>query len=117
MTVAVYLSLLALGLLILGGRVPYPILVVVGHLATVLIVYPWYRIAVFRITRGSWMAGYLRFYTVGLGFLAASAAGVPALVEFAGLPVLVAQSSVMAIGALSGYAINRSWTFRDRGRV
>ncbi|MFB9879064.1 GtrA family protein [Planobispora siamensis] len=117
MTVASYFSLLTLGLLIFEGGVPYLFLVVVSHLCTVVIVYPWYRVVVFRVTEGSWIAGYLRFYVVCLGFLATSLAGLPILVELAGLPVLVAQFLIMGAGALLGYAVNRSWTFRERAKV
>ncbi|MBG0827858.1 GtrA family protein [Planomonospora sp. ID67723] len=117
MTVAFYLSFLALGLMVLGNRVPYLFLVVASHLATVVIVYPWYRIAVFRAAGGSWIAGYLRFYAVGLGFLAMSLVGLPVLVELVGMQVLAAQFAVMAVSALGGYAVNKSWTFRDRRKV
>jgi putative flippase GtrA len=113
-TVALYSALLALGLLILEERVPYLFLVVVSHLMAVLIVYPWYRLVVFRVSAGSWITGYLRFYVVGLSFLATSFAGLPLLVELAGVPVLVAQLFVIPVSAVLGYAINRSWAFRSR---
>ncbi|MFC4057832.1 GtrA family protein [Planomonospora corallina] len=116
-TVAVYSGLLALGLLILEGRVPYLFLVAVSHLLAVIIVYPWYRLVVFRTSRDPWIRGCLRFYAVGLSFLLASLAGLPLLVELAGLPVLLAQLLVLPASTALSYAINRSWAFRDRTRA
>jgi putative flippase GtrA len=116
-TVASYCGLLALGLRIFEDRVPYLFVVMVSHFITAVIVYPWYRVVVFRVTEGSWIAGYLKFYGVGLGFLGTSLVGLPLLVELGGLPVLVAQFLLMAASALLGYTVNRSWTFRGRGQV
>ncbi|GAA3151641.1 hypothetical protein GCM10010466_48400 [Planomonospora alba] len=117
MTVAVYSGLLALGLLILEGRVPYLFLVAVSHLLAVVIVYPWYRLVVFRVSRDPWITGCLRFYAVGLSFLAASLAGLPLLVELAGIPILLAQLLVLPASTVLSYAINRSWAFRGRARA
>ncbi|WP_326641759.1 GtrA family protein [Streptosporangium sp. NBC_01755] len=117
MTAVVYCALLGLGLLAAEDRVPYLFLVVVSHLTTVVIVYPWYRLVVFRGSGDSWIGGYLRFYAVGLSFLAVSVIGVPLLVELAGIPVMVAQGVVIATSPPLSYAINRAWVFRNRGRV
>ncbi|MEU8381267.1 GtrA family protein [Streptosporangium sp. NPDC048865] len=117
MTAVVYYALLGLGLLVVEDGVPYLFLVVVSHVVTVVIVYPWYRLVVFRDSGYSWPAGYLRFYMVGLSFLAASVVGVPLLVELAGIPVMVAQGVVIATSPPLSYAINRAWVFRDRGKV
>ncbi|WP_329083736.1 MULTISPECIES: GtrA family protein [unclassified Streptosporangium] len=117
MTALVYYALLGLGLLVVEDGVPYLFLVVVSHLVTVVIVYPWYRLVVFRGSGHSWFAGYLRFYAVGLSFLAASVIGVPLLVELAGIPIMVAQGMVILTSPPLSYAINRAWVFRDRGKV
>ncbi|MFJ2029978.1 GtrA family protein [Streptosporangium sp. NPDC087985] len=117
MTAAVYYVLLGLGLLAAKDDVPYLSLLVVSHLITSIIVYPWYRLVVFRVSRESWIAGYLRFYVVGLSFLAASVIGVPILVEFAGIPIMVAQGLIIIASPPLGYAIHRTWTFPDRGKV
>ncbi|WP_449063266.1 GtrA family protein [Planomonospora algeriensis] len=111
-TVVVYSGLLALGLLILEERFHYLVLVAVSHLMTILIVYPWYRLVVFRVSSGSWISGCLRFYAVGLSALAASFVGLPVLVELVGLPVLVAQLLIVPASTVLGYVINRSWAFR-----
>ncbi|WP_433500634.1 GtrA family protein [Sphaerimonospora sp. CA-214678] len=113
MTAGVYYALLCLELLVAGGAVPYLFLVVVGHLITVVIVYPVYRLVVFR-SGGGWITGYLRFYVVGLSFLGASVIGLPVLVELAGIPLLIAQALIILLSPPLSYAINRSWTFRDR---
>ncbi|GAA2882506.1 hypothetical protein GCM10010517_45670 [Streptosporangium fragile] len=114
MTAVVYYCLLGLGLAVTGNSVPYLFPVVVCHLITVVIVYPWYRLVVFRVSGESWVTGYLRFYVVGLSFLGASLAGLPLLVEFAGIPVMVAQGLIILASPPLSYAINRAWTFRDR---
>ncbi len=113
MTAMVYYALLGLGLLVVEDDVPYLFLAVAGHLVTVVIVYPWYRLVVFRGSGHSWPAGYLRFYAVGLSFLAASVIGVPLLVEHAGISIMVAQGVVIVMSPPLSYAINRAWVFRE----
>src|SRR3954447_16326767 len=71
MTAVVYCTILGLGLLAVKDVIPYVFLLVVCHFTASVIVYPWYRVVVFRVSEGSWLMGYLRFYMVGLGFLAA----------------------------------------------
>ncbi|WP_433361635.1 GtrA family protein [Streptosporangium sp. CA-115845] len=116
-TAMVYCGLLGLGLMVAEDRIPYLFLVVVSHLTTVVIVYPGYRLVVFRGSGDPWLTGYLRFYLVGLSFLAASVIGVPFLVEFAGIPIMVAQGVVIVTSPPLSYAINRAWVFSDRGKV
>ncbi|GAA4560004.1 GtrA family protein [Planotetraspora kaengkrachanensis] len=117
MTAAVYYALLGLGLLATKGVVPYLFLVVTSHLVTVIIVYPWYRLVVFRVSGQSWVAGYVRFYVVGLSFLAASLLGLPILVEYVGVPIMLAQGLIIVMSPPLSYAIHRSWTFRNRTNV
>jgi putative flippase GtrA len=117
MTAAVYYALLGLGLLFANGGIPYLFLVVVGHAITVVIVYPWYRLVVFRVSGESWLIGYLRFYAVGVSFLAASLAGLPIMVELLGIPIMAAQALIIAMSPPLSYAIHRTWTFRNRGNV
>ncbi|WP_433258993.1 GtrA family protein [Streptosporangium sp. CA-135522] len=112
MTAAVHCTLLGLGLLAAGASVPYLFLVVVSHCATVVIVYPWYRLVVFRVSGDSWLRGYVRFYAVGLSFLGASVAGIPFLVEFAGIPIMAAQGVVIFLSPPLSYVVHRAWTFR-----
>ncbi|GII27286.1 GtrA family protein [Planotetraspora mira] len=117
MTAAVYYALLGLGLLAAKGTVPYLVLVVMSHLITVVIVYPWYRLVVFRVSGQSWLAGYLRFYVVGLSFLGASILGLPVLVEYAGFPIMLAQALIIVMSPPLSYVIHRTWTFRNRENV
>lgn len=117
MTAALYYALLGLGLLTTKGGVAYLFLVVVSHFITVVIVYPWYRLVVFRVSGEPWLAGYLRFYLVGAAFLGASLIGLPILVEFCGIPIMVAQAMIIVMSPPLSYAIHRTWTFRDRGNV
>jgi hypothetical protein len=117
MTAVIYCTILELGLLAVKNAIPYVFLLVVCHFTASVIVYPWYRVVVFRVSDGSWLMGYMRFYVVGLGFLAASVVGVPIMVEFAGLPIILAQSLVIVLSPPLGYVAHRTWTFRDRGKV
>ncbi|MER5422734.1 GtrA family protein [Streptosporangium roseum] len=117
MTAVVYYALLGLALLMAKNEVPYLFLLVVSHLVTVVIVYPWYRRVVFRASGEPWLTGYLRFYAVGVGFLAVSVVGVPILVEFVDMSIMVAQGVIIVASPPLSYAINKRWTFRDRGHV
>ncbi|RCG29391.1 GtrA family protein [Sphaerisporangium album] len=115
-TALLYYVILVAGLRVLGRGVPYLYVVVASHFLTVVMVYPWYRLVVFPGGGESWIAGYLRFYAVGIGFLAWSLAGLPVLVEWAGLPILTAQFILIVTSLPLNYAMNRLWAFRDRGR-
>lgn len=114
-TAAVYYVLLCLALLAARHDVPYPFLVVASHFVTALIVYPMYRLAIFKISDDEWLPGFVRFYAVGLGFLGASVIGLPLLVELGGIPLLVAQALIILMSPPLSYAVNRTWTFRKRG--
>jgi putative flippase GtrA len=116
-TFGVYYALFGLGLLVAGNAVPYLFLVAVSHLITAVIVYPAYRLIVFKVSGQSWLLGYLRFYAVGLSFLGASVIGLPLLVEFARIPVMMAQAVMILLSPPLSYLINRTWTFRERGNV
>ncbi|GAA0374249.1 hypothetical protein GCM10009530_25950 [Microbispora corallina] len=117
MTAGVYYALLVVGLLVTKNAVPYLFLVVAGHLLTVLIVYPLYRLVVFQAHGIGWVRGYLRFYAVGLTFLGASAVGLPILVQIAGVPLLAAQALIILLNPPLSYAVNRAWTFREPGNA
>jgi putative flippase GtrA len=116
-TAGIYYALLGLGLLAAKNAVPYLFLVVVSHFATVVIVYPVYRMVVFKVSGEGWVSGYLRFYAVGLSFLGASVIGLPLLVEFAGIPLMMAQALIILLSPPLSYAIHRTWTFRRRENV
>lgn len=114
LTAAVYYVFLAVGLLTFRDRVPYLYVVVASNFVTVVLVYPWYRLVVFRGAADSWPVGYLRFYAVGLTGLVTSLAGLPVLVELAGLPVLLAQAFLIAVSVPVNYVVYRMWAFRRR---
>ncbi|MEV8633540.1 GtrA family protein [Streptosporangium sp. NPDC051023] len=116
-TAAVYYALLYLALLVTEGRVSYLFLAFASHMITVAIVYPWFRIVVFRVSGEPWLPGYLRFYTVGLSFLVASFVGLPLLVELAGIPIMIAQLLIIAVNPPLTYVIHRKWTFRRRANI
>ncbi|MBT2231293.1 GtrA family protein [Nonomuraea sp. NEAU-A123] len=117
MTAVVYYCLLGLALLAAEDAVPYLVLVVTSHFVTVVIVYPWYRLVVFRVSGESWLRGYLRFYVVGLSFLGASLISLPILVGIIGIPIMIAQGLIIVISPPLSYLIHRTWTFRDRGTI
>ncbi|MEU7740410.1 GtrA family protein [Nonomuraea sp. NPDC049158] len=112
MTAVVYYILLGLALMVAENAAPYLVLVVVSHFVTVVIVYPGYRLLVFRISGDSWISGYFRFYLVGLGFLGTSLGGLPILVEVAGMPLMLAQGLIILASPPLSYLIHRKWTFR-----
>ncbi|MEU6414983.1 GtrA family protein [Microbispora sp. NPDC046933] len=114
MTAGVYYAVLGLLLLVVDNSVPYLFLVVGSHFLTTSIVYPVYRSVVFKVSSERWLPGYLRFYAVGLSFLGASVIGLPVLVEFAGIPLMVAQALIILLSPPLSYVINRTWAFRDR---
>ncbi|MFI7443337.1 GtrA family protein [Nonomuraea indica] len=117
MTAVVYYVLLGLALLAAEDAAPYLVLVVASHFVTVVIVYPAYRLIVFRVSGESWLTGYLRFYAVGLTFLGASLAGLPLLVEIVGMPLMLAQGLIILASPPLSYLAHRTWTFRDRANV
>jgi putative flippase GtrA len=117
MTAGVYYILLGLGLLAAKNVVPYLLVVVISHFITSVIVYPVYRLAIFKVASEGWLSGCLRFYAVGLTFLGASVVGLPFLVEFAGIPIMVAQALIILLSPPLSYVIHRTWTFRERGNI
>ncbi|WP_143737266.1 GtrA family protein [Microbispora sp. GKU 823] len=117
LTAGVYYALLGLGLLVAMDTVPYLVLVVVSHFITTLILYPVYRLVVFKVSGQGWLSGFLRFYAVGLTFLGSSVVGLPILVEIAGIPLMVAQALIILLSPPLSYAINRTWAFRARNIV
>ncbi|MEU9830624.1 GtrA family protein [Streptosporangium sp. NPDC048047] len=113
-TAAAYYALLCLALAVTDDRVPYLFLAFASHAVTVLLVYPLFRAVVFRSSGQPWLTGLARFYTVGLGFMAASAVGLPILVEIAGIPIVAAQAMIIALSPPLSYVVHRTWTFSKR---
>ena len=109
----VYYGLFSAGWLLLGGRVSYLLVAVVANLVNAVGTYPLYRRLVFRQS-GPWLAGLLRFYLICLWSLVLSLAGLPLLVELAGLHVLLAQALIIIGTPLINYQLHRFWAFRER---
>lgn len=108
-----YYTLFSGGWLLLGPRVPYLLIAVVANAVNAVLTYPLYRRLVFRRS-GPWLAGLVRFYVICLWSLFVTLAGLPLLVEFAGLHVLVAQALIIIGTPLINYQLHRFWAFRDR---
>jgi putative flippase GtrA len=116
---ALYYVVFAAGWLTLSRWIPYPVLAVLTGTFCAVVTYPVYRCLVFR-TGGPVLAGFLRFYVLCLWSLGFGVGGLWALVELAGLHVLLAQAVIMLLGPLINYQAGRFWAFRptsagDRG--
>jgi putative flippase GtrA len=109
---AVFYGVFSGGWVLLHGRVPYLVMVLVANLVTAVSTYPLYRRQVFAST-GPWLRGFLRFYVVCFGSLVFNLVSLPLLVEVAHLPVLLAQAIVIVVIPLVNYQVNRCWTFRS----
>jgi putative flippase GtrA len=110
-TSALYYLLFVGGWATLHAVLPYPVITAAAHLTTALLAYPLYRTVVFAAT-GSYVTGFLRFYTVFAGGLIASLLGLPLLVEGAGLNVLASQATIILLVPAASYLAHRWWTFR-----
>ncbi|MFG1609398.1 GtrA family protein [Actinoplanes sp. NPDC049265] len=106
-----YYAVFAAGWLALGRVVPYLVLAVVTGTLCAVVTYPVYRCLVFQ-TGGPVLAGFLRFYALCLWSLLFGIGGLWALVELAGLHVLLAQAVIMLLGPLINYQAGRLWAFR-----
>lgn len=109
----VYYSFFTVGWLAFGGVIPYLVLAVLANAATAVLTYPLYRRGVWRVA-GQGPRGFLRFYLVCLWALAFTLIGLPVLVEWVRLPVLLAQAIILVTGPLINYQMLRLWTFRHR---
>ena len=93
---AVYYAIFTAGWLLSGRQVPYLAMVMIANLGCAMLTYPLYRHGVFGAS-GGFLRGFLRFYVLCLGSLVFSFAGMPLLVEAAGVPVLVAQAVLIVV--------------------
>ncbi|MGH3385644.1 MAG: GtrA family protein [Nocardioidaceae bacterium] len=91
--------------------IPYVVMTALAHLFTALVMYPFYSRFVFR-SDVSWLRGFTRFYSVWLGGLAVSVVGMPLLVEYAHVPVVVSQAVTIVAVPVLAYLVHHSWTFR-----
>lgn len=110
-----YYVVFAGGWLASGGRFPYLLLALLTGTFCAAVTYPVYRVLVFR-SGGPVVAGFLRFYALCLWSLLFGMGGLWALVELAGLHVLLAQAVMMLLGPLINYQASRLWAFRPTSR-
>jgi putative flippase GtrA len=118
MTAIVYFGLFSGAWALLRGVIPYPLVALGAQGITVMLVYPLYRIVVFRPV-GPWIWGLLRFYIACTSSFVLSIACLVLLAEITGLPVLFAQFISLVVLSVVVYPVQRYWTFRAhlRNRV
>ncbi|HEX7537103.1 MAG TPA: GtrA family protein [Dermatophilaceae bacterium] len=102
------------GFLALFGQQRYLVALVCSHVVAVLIAFVLYRFVVFRV-RGHVLADLWRFETVYLSALAVNFLLLPLLVEFAHLPVLLAQALIVFVTALMSWMGHKHYSFRRSG--
>jgi putative flippase GtrA len=108
----VYYLIFSAGWLAFAERIPYLLMAVIANVCTAIVTYPLYRREVFQHT-GPWLPGFLRFYATCLWALVFSLVGLPLLVEFGHLHVLLAQAIIIVASPLINYQIHRFWAFRE----
>ena len=94
--------------------VPFPVYMaalVCSHIVAVLIAFVLYRFVVFRV-RGHVFSDLWRFATVYLSSLAVNLVLLPALVELAGVPVLLAQALIVLVTATISWVGHKHYSFR-----
>jgi putative flippase GtrA len=99
------------GLLALLGEQRYMVVLLCSHVIAVLIAFVLYRFVVFRV-RGHVLRDLWRFETVYLSALGVNFVLLPVLVQFAGLPVLVAQALIMLLTAVMSWVGHKHYSFR-----
>ena len=110
----VYYILFTIGWLAGGGTIPYLICALLAHFVTAILTYPLYRRGVWQAP-GQGLRGFLKFYAVGLVAMTFTLVGLPVLIEWVGLPVLLAQAIIVFVNPLVNYQLMRFWAFRHRG--
>jgi putative flippase GtrA len=108
-TLVGYLSFVAL--LPLLGRDHYLVALICAYVIAVLVAFVLYRYAVFRV-RGHVLSDLWRFATVYLSSLAVNLVLLPVLVEFAHLPVLLAQALIVFVTAVMNWLGHKHFSFR-----
>jgi putative flippase GtrA len=99
------------GFLALLGQQRYMATLVCAHVVSVLIAFVLYRFVVFRV-RGHVLTDLWRFETVYLTALGVNFVLLPLLVEFAHLPVLLAQALIMVVTSLMSWMGHKHYSFR-----
>ena len=99
------------GFLLLLGKQRYLVALLCAHVVAVLIAFVLYRFAVFKV-RGHVLADLWRFETVYLSALAVNFVLLPALVEIAHLPVLLAQALIVLVTSVMSWVGHKHYSFR-----
>jgi len=99
------------GFLVLLGQQRYMVVLLCSHVVAVLIAFVLYRFVVFRV-RGHVLADLWRFETVYLSALAINFVLLPVLVEFADLPVLLAQALILLVTSVMSWVGHKHYSFR-----
>ena len=99
--------------LTVGQLVSYLVVLLLTYAVGVSEAFLVQRRFVFRST-SPWLPAYLRFWSVYLVSLALNAVLLPALVEGAEVPVLLAQPLVLLLLAVGSYLAHRSYSFRPQ---
>ncbi|GAA2329213.1 GtrA family protein [Dactylosporangium salmoneum] len=108
---AVYYALFAALYLTTRHHLHYLALPVLANLGCAIATYPLQRRWVF-VSKGPVLSGFLKFYVICLWAMLFTYAGLPLLVELAGVPVLVAQAVLIVTAPLVNYQLSKSWAFR-----
>jgi putative flippase GtrA len=98
---------------LIGSLLGYMVTLLVSHVASVLCAFVLYRRFVFRV-RGNMLIDLLRFELVYLVALAINAITLPILVEWARLPVLLAQALIVGLTTLVSFFGHSRFSFRRR---
>ena len=106
------LGLFALFHAILGDDVPYVLLLVPTYGIGIPIAFALQRTFVFDAEGGNWLVDLARYTLVQLSSIALNAALLPALVELAGLPVLLAQTVTIGVIVVVTYVGHLNFSFR-----
>jgi len=101
----------AVFLVTVGQRSHYLAALACAHVVSVLFAFVLYRFVVFRV-RGHVLADLWRFETVYLAALAVNFVLLPVLVEFAHLPVLLAQALIVLVTSLMSWMGHKHYSFR-----
>ncbi|WP_433053285.1 GtrA family protein [Dactylosporangium sp. CS-033363] len=108
---AVYYALFTAIYLTTRGHLHYLAIPILANLGCALATYPLQRRWVFQ-SSGPVVSGFLKFYVICLWALAFTYAGLPLLVELAGVPVLIAQAVLIVTAPLINYQLSKFWAFR-----
>jgi putative flippase GtrA len=95
----------------LGKHVGYLVVLVISWVLNVLEAFLTYRFLVFRVN-GQFFLDLARFSSVYAASFGINLVLLPFGVEVLGLPVIVAQASVLAFVVLASYAAHSSFSFR-----